>query len=122
MIATFPRSDSTLGRSFVHLFSETGAVKRALWMSAALTQRSFRAAMVKTIQTLSLDTTLAQVSVLGASVVWLPATILRFLPKPWCPTGTFSSPSLMQNATLPFFISLATASVQRAFPLTLSMA
>ena len=68
-MAVAPASAPNSGPNTHHIFSDTGAMRYAFSMSAVLTFKSFRAARVSAIYTDSRDTTLAYVSVFGASVM-----------------------------------------------------
>ena len=68
--AFFPaRSGPNSEPNWVQIFSEQGMVNYAFWMLDVLTSRSFNAASVREMQTLSRDTILAYVDVGGATVV-----------------------------------------------------
>ena len=57
------------GPALVNIFSRHGAVKYAFWISHARISKSFKAAMVRAMRTLSLETTDAYVSNDGVFVV-----------------------------------------------------
>ena len=94
--------------------------------------KSLRAAIKKTIHTVSLLNMLAYVKEYGGSVKWPPVTYLAFLVRSiltlkirWQvisvkPTGVCSSTSSTWRATLLFTISLAIAFYQRMSPFSRS--
>ena len=100
-----------------------------------LTSRSFRAAIIKTILAVSLDTTLAYIIVAGDSVMWLPATNLAFHLKfsililntiwhctNWWHMGTDFPYGNTSNATLTFSFFLDIASAHKVLPFLASRA
>ena len=95
-------------------------------MAPNLTSRSLRAAIINAILTVSLDTKLAYVIVVDASVMWSPATSLVFHLKSsilrsnsiwhhtnWWSMGTDYPSGKISNATLIFSISLDIASAHK---------
>ena len=68
-MAFFPaRSVPNLELNVVHIFFKQGAVKYAILMSYVLNSRSFNAASVREMRTLSYKTTLTYVNVGGKTV------------------------------------------------------
>ena len=133
IMAFFPASCPNSGPRTVQTFSVIGAVMYAFKTSPTFTWRSFNAAYVNAIRTVSRDTTLAYVIVSGAFVWCPPATKRAFLWKfsiftsniiwqwiRWYPFGARSPSGRILNAARTFFISLAIASAQRVLPFILS--
>ena len=114
MITVLPLFSPNSVPSVVCTFSEHRAVRYAFCISDVFTSRSFNAAKVRAILTDSLETTLANVKLLGASTKWPPATRCAFLEKSsiltentmwhfmyWEPIGGLSTSSRILNVYEP---------------------